>query len=116
LEAENIVAPGALRSVRSKQKLHTEEQPETLFLSNEHKEKWIVHYVEKETSGAGKIVEDAVGADQNKQEDMKHAEISGSMMGEPKNRFSKMTVAIGDSVSDLSSSNDVVDWEDDDKK
>jgi hypothetical protein len=59
LEAERFRALGALRSLRSKMKLAAEKRRETHFLSNEAKEKWIEDYVERETAGARKRVEDA---------------------------------------------------------
>jgi len=77
LEAERIRALGALRSLRSKKKLAVEKRRETHFLSNEEKEKWIEDYVESETAGARKRVEDAEAAVQQEQDDMTHAEIAG---------------------------------------
>ena len=62
LEAERIRTLGALRSVRTKKKLVAEKRPETHILSNEDKEKWIEDYVERETAGARKQVEDAEAA------------------------------------------------------
>ena len=62
LVAERIRALGALRSLRSKKKLAAEKRRETHFLSNEEKEKWIEDYVERETAGARKRVEDAEAA------------------------------------------------------
>ena len=61
-EVERVRAFGALRSLRSKKKLAAEKQRETHFLSNEEKEKWIEDFVERETAGARKRVEDAEGA------------------------------------------------------
>ena len=52
----------ALHTVLSKQKLAAEKQQEMHFLSNEEKEKWIEDYVERETAGARKQVEDAEAA------------------------------------------------------
>jgi predicted N-acyltransferase len=43
-------------------KLAAEMQQATHFLSNEEKEKWIEDYVERETAGARKRVEDAEAA------------------------------------------------------
>jgi hypothetical protein len=48
--------------LRSKKKLAAEKQQETHFLSNEEKEKWIEDFVERETAGARKRVEDAEAA------------------------------------------------------
>jgi hypothetical protein len=49
------------------------------FLSNEEKEKWIEDYVDRETAGARKQVEDAESAVQQEQNDMTHVEIVGLM-------------------------------------
>jgi len=45
---------------------------------------------------------------------MKHAEIAGLTYREPKETFEEMLVAIGDSLSDLASSDDGKDGEDED--
>jgi hypothetical protein len=83
LEAERVRALGALRSLRSKKKLAAEKRCEMHFLSIEEKEKWIEDYVERETAGARKRVEDAEAAVQEEQDDMKHAEIAGLTSCEP---------------------------------
>jgi hypothetical protein len=57
-------------------------------------------------------VEDTVAAVQQEQDDMTHAEIAGLMSREPEMTFEKMLVAIRDSLSDLASSEDVKDRED----
>jgi len=114
LEAERVRAVGALRSLRSKKKLAAEQRRETHFLSNEEKEKWIEDYVEREIAGARKRVEDAEAAAQQKQDDMMHAEIAGLTSWEPEKPFVEMLVAIGDSLSDLASSDDGEDGEDED--
>ena len=104
LEAERIRALGALRSLRSKKKLAAEKRREMHFLSNEEREKWIEDYVERETAGARKRVEDAEAAVQQEQDDMVHTEIAGLTSREPEKMFEEMLVAIGDSLSDLASS------------
>jgi ssDNA-binding replication factor A large subunit len=73
LEAERIRALGALRSLRSKKKLAVEKRRETHFLSNEHKEKRIEYYVERETAGARKRVEYAEAVVHQQQDDMTNA-------------------------------------------
>jgi hypothetical protein len=78
LEAERIRPLGALRSLRSKKKLAAEKRREPHFLSNKAKEKLIEDYVERETAGARKRVEDAEAAVQQEQDNMSHAEIAGS--------------------------------------
>jgi len=114
LDAEKVRALGALRSLRSKKKLAAEKRRETHFLSNQEKEKWIEDYVERETAGARKRVEDAEAAVQQEQDEMKHAEIAGLTYREPEKMFEEMLVAIGDSMSDLASSDDGEDGEEED--
>jgi len=112
LEAERVRALGALRSMRSKMKLAVEKRRETHFLSNEENEKWIEHDIERETAGARQRVENAEAAVQQEQDDMTHAEIAGLTSREPQKTFEEMLVAIGDSLSDLASSDDGEDEED----
>ena len=114
LQAERVRALGALRSMRSKKKLVAEKRPETHFLSNEEKEKWIEDYVEREIAGARKRVEDAEAPVQQQQDDMTHAEIVGLTSREPQTTFEEILVAIGDSLSDLASSDNGEDEEDED--
>jgi len=83
LVAERIRALGAVRSLRSKKKLAAEKPRETHFLSNEEKDTWIEDYVERETAGARKRVEDAEAAVQQEQDDMTQAEIAGLTSREP---------------------------------
>jgi len=116
LEAERVRALGALCSLRSKKKLAAEKRREMHFLSNEEKEKWIEDYVERETAGARKRVEDAEVAVQQEQDDMTHAEIAGLTPREPEKTFEEMMAAIGDSLSDLASSDDGEDGEDEDEE
>jgi len=101
LEAERVRALGALRSLRSKKKLAAEKRQETHFLSNEEKEKWIEDYVERETAGARKRVEDIEAAVQQEQDDMTHAEIAGLTPREPEKTFEEMMAAIGDRLLQL---------------
>jgi hypothetical protein len=77
LEAETIRALGALRSLESKEKLAAKKRREIHSLSNEQKEKWIEDYLERETAGARKRVEDPAAAVQQEQDDMTQAEIAG---------------------------------------
>jgi hypothetical protein len=116
LEAERIRTLGALRSLICKKKLAAEKRRETHFLSNEEKEKRIEDYVERETAGARKRVEDAEAAVQQEQDDMAYVEISGLTSREPEKTFEEMMAAIGDSLSDLASSNDGEDGEDEDEE
>jgi hypothetical protein len=114
LEAVRVSAVGALRSFRSKMELVEETQRETHFLSNEENEKWIEDYFERETAVVRKRVEDAETAVHQQQDDMTHAEIAGLTSKEPEKKFEEMLVPIGDSLSDLASSDDGVDGEDQD--
>jgi len=116
LEAKRIRALGALRSLKSKQKLAAEKRRETQFISNEENEKWIEDYVERETPGARKRVEDAEAAVQQGQNDMVHTEIARLTSREPEKTFEEMMAAIGDSLSDLASSDDGEDGEDEDEE
>jgi len=114
LEAGRFRALEALRSLRSKKKLAAEKRRETHFSSNEEKEEWIEDYVERETAGARKQVEDAEAAVQQEQHDMTHAEIARLTSSVPEKTFEEMLVATGDSLSDLASSDDCEDGEDED--
>jgi K+/H+ antiporter YhaU regulatory subunit KhtT len=87
LEAERVQAFGVLRSLKSKKKLVAENRRKTQFLSNEEKEKWIEHYVERETAVARKQVEETEAAVQQEQDDMTQAEIAGLTSREPKMTF-----------------------------
>jgi len=112
--AERIRALVALRSLKSKKKLTAEKRQETHILSNEETEKWIHDYVERETAGARKRIEDAEAAVEQEQDDMTQAEIAGFTSREPEKTCEEMLVAIRDSLSDLGSSNDGEDWEEED--
>jgi len=57
LEAESVSAFGALHSLQSKMPLAAEKRRETRVLSNEEKENSIEDYVERETTGPRKGVE-----------------------------------------------------------
>ena len=84
------------------------------FLSNEEKEKWIEDFVERETAGARKRVEDAEAAVQQEQNHMTHAELVGLTSRKPAKTLEEMLVAIGHSVSDLACPDDWEDGEDED--
>jgi len=116
LQAERIRALGALRSLRSKKMLAAQKRRETHFLSNEETEKWIEDYVERETAGARKRVEDVQAAVQQEQDDMVHTEIAALTSREPEKTFEEMMAAIGASLSDLASSDDGEDREDEDEE
>jgi len=111
LEAERDWALGALHSLRSKRQHAPEKQRETHSLSNEEKEEWMEDCVERETAGATNQVEDAEAAIMQEQKDTESAENAGLTTIEPEKMFHEMMVAIGDSLSDIASSNLGEDWE-----
>jgi len=113
-EAETVRALGAVRSLRSKKKLAVEKRRETHFVINKGNEKWIEDFVERETAGARKRVENAGAAVQQEQEDMTHAEFAGLTSRKPEKTLKEMLVAIGDSLSYLASPNHSEDGEDED--
>jgi len=84
------------------------------FLSNEEKEKWIDDYVERETAVARLRVEDAETAIKQEQDDMRNAEKAGLTTTKHETASWEMLNAIGDSLSDLASSEDEQDGEDKD--
>jgi len=84
------------------------------LLSNEEKEKWIEDEVDRETAGARKRVEDPETAIMQQQEDMSNAKKEQSTTRKPETIFKEMLNAIGDSLSDLASSEDAEDVEDED--
>jgi hypothetical protein len=63
------------------------ERRETHFLSNEETEKWNKDYVQRETAGARKRVEDAEAAVQQEQGELTGAEIPGLTSREPEMTF-----------------------------
>jgi len=112
LEAERVRALGALRSLRSKKKLSAEKRKETHLLINDKKDKCIKDNVERETAVARKRVQDAEAAIMLELNDMTTAENVGVTTGKPKTRFKEMLNANVDSLSDLASSDEVQDGED----
>jgi len=68
--------------------------------------------VEIDTAVARKKVEDAETAIEPKQEDMSNVEMAGLTTREPEKPFEEMLNAIGDSLSDLASSDNEEDAED----
>jgi hypothetical protein len=73
-EADSFQALGVLRSLRSKKKLAAEKRREMHILSNQETEKWIEYYIQRETAGARKRVEDAEAAIMQEQEDTEAAD------------------------------------------
>ena len=113
-DAERVRALGALRSLRTKKRLAAEKRRETHFLSNEENEKWLQDFVERETAGSRKRVEDAETAVQQEQDNVTHSDLAGLTSRKPDKPFEEMLVAIGDGLSDLASSDDGEDGEDED--
>jgi len=74
LEADRVQGWGALRSIRSKMKLSADKRPQTHIFINKEIGKWIDYYVDRETAGASKRVEDAKTAIMPEQEDISDAE------------------------------------------
>jgi len=66
-------------------------------------DEWVEDYVERETTGARKLVEDAGAADQHVHDDMTHTQITGSTSRAPEKTFQEMLVAITDRLSDIAS-------------
>jgi len=113
-EAERVRALGALRSLQSKKKLAAEKHQETHFRWNEENEKSIEDYVERETAGARIRVEDTEAAIKKEQEDTEAAENTELTTREPEKTLNEMMLAIWHSLSDIASSDDWEDGEDDD--
>jgi len=105
---------GALRSIRSKKKLAAEKRREMHFLTNEEREKWLEDYVDRETAVARERVQDAETAMMQELEHMENVEKGRSTTTRPKITFEEMLNAIGDSLSDLASSEHEEDGEDED--
>jgi hypothetical protein len=82
-------------------------------LNNTEKKKWIQDYMERETAVARKRVEDAEAVVKQKQEGIGTAESAGCTASESGQIFGEMLDAIGDSLSDLASSDNVEDQKDD---
>jgi hypothetical protein len=106
LEAEQIWALAALHSLLSKKKPAAEKWQETHFLSNKEKEKWIEDFVERETAVARMQVQDVEKAMMQELKDMTAA------TGKPETTCEEMLNGIGDSLSDIASSDDEQDGED----
>jgi len=114
LEAEQIWALGALHSLGSKTKLAAGKQRETHFLINEAKEKWIEDYLEWETAVGRKRVDTTETSIKQVQDDMRNAEKAALTTTKPETTFEEMLNAIGDSLSDLATSDYEEDGEDED--
>jgi hypothetical protein len=84
------------------------------YLSNQQKGTWIENYLERETAGVRKRVEEAPASVQKERDDMTHTEFVGMASREPEMSLDEMLFAFRDSLSDLASSDDEDDGEDED--
>jgi len=114
VEAEWVRAHGALRNMQSDLIPAPEKWQEMHCSSNEAKDKWIKDYVHRETAGPTKWIEDPEPTVQQEQEDTRKAENAALTNRQHKKAFLEMMVAIGDSLSDLASSDDGEYGEDED--
>ena len=112
MNAERVRAFGALRRVWSKMKLAAKKQQEMYYLCNEEKEKWIEDYVERETTMGRKWVENAESAITKEQDDLRTAQNVGLTTREFKKIIQVIKVTSGESMSNLASSNNEEDAED----
>jgi hypothetical protein len=85
------------------------EKTENTHLSNEEKEKWMHNFVDRETAVVRKRVQEAETAIM---EDMMTADNRCGTPRNPAKLFEEMLNVIGDSMSDLASSDDEQDGED----
>jgi len=92
--------------------LFAEKWRVTYWLSKEDKEIWIEDYVDRETAVARKQVQDAERAILQEQEDMWNADMAGSTTRKPEETVKEMLNTIGDSLSDLTCSDDEENRED----
>jgi hypothetical protein len=114
LESGRVRAFGALWSLQSKEKLSAETRPEMHCISNTDKEKSIEDYVYRETAVAKTRVQDAETAIMPEQERMGNVEKGRSITIKSEISLQAMLNAIGDSRSDLASSKDEEDGQDED--
>jgi len=114
VDAEKFRALRALHGFQSKKSLAAEKWPDSHFLINEEKEKWIEDYVEKETARGTKRVEDAEAAITHEPDHTEAAENGGLTTRVPEKTCHEIMVAFGDSMSHIGSSNEAEDGEDED--
>jgi len=112
--AETVWVLEALRSLQSNKKLSVETKQEKYIISNEKKEKWIEDYEDRETAVVRNRVQDTVTAILQEQEHFGNVEKEWSTTTETETTFEKMLNAVGDSLTDQSSSHDKENWEDKD--
>jgi len=114
LDADRVPTIGWLRILRSNMMLAAGREQEKHSSTNEEKEKWINDLVDRKTAVAPVRGEDAEIAIKQEQEDMRNAEKAGLTTTYPDTTFDEMMNAIGYSLSDLASSDDVEDGQDED--
>jgi len=114
LETETVPALGPLRSLRSEKKLSTEKQQDTQCSRSEENEQSIEDYVDRETAVARKRVQDPETAIMQEQDLMRNVENARSTNTKPPTTLEEMLNAIGDSLSDLASSEEKQDGKDED--
>jgi len=114
LEEETVGALGALRNLQSKKRLAVEKRRDPHFFSNQGREKWIEDYVERETAVSRKPVHDPQTALMQEHEHMVNVKKGQSTTTKLEIPLKEMLKAIGDSLSDLASSKDKEDREDED--
>jgi hypothetical protein len=103
-----------LCSVRSKKKFAAEKLWKTHFFINQEREKLINDYMARETAVATQRVQDGAAAMMQEQEHMGNVEMGQLTTTKPEISFEEMLNAIGNSVSNLTSSKDEGDGEDED--
>jgi len=113
-ETERVWAFGAVHSMRFKTKLAAKTRPEMQVSSIEEKEKRIKDWVQRETAGARQRVKDPDAAIKQEQEYTRTAENNGLTTSKHGMRFQEMMVAIRNSLSDLTNSDDGDDGDDED--
>jgi hypothetical protein len=103
---------GAMHSLRSNKKLVAETSQEPNILSIEEQVQWIEDYVQRETGMARKRDQDAETSIMQELKDMTTAETAGGTTRKPETTFEQMLNAIRDSLSNLTTSDDEEDGED----
>jgi len=103
-EADRVRSIHASHSSQSKMPITAENQCETHFFSNDQQEPWLEDYVERETTGARKQVEDAEVAVQQEQKDIWNVGNAGLMTREPEMKWQEKIIAIRENLLDFTSS------------
>jgi len=109
-------SPWGIAQLAIKKMQGAEKTRETHFECNEEKENWIEDLVEWETAVARKRVENTESAIKKEQDDMINADNVGFPTREPETTIEEIMILIGDSMSNLASSDDEVDWHDEEEE